>query len=95
MECSLFEPRGRAIQGVTCHHLSDKTGPLCGVAIVTEEDDLMMITESGSVIRTPASGIPAYGRTAGGVIVMRLAENDRICNVTVAQQKEEDETVEV
>lgn len=95
MECSLFEPKGRAIQGVTCHHLSDKTGPLCGVAIVTEEDDLMMITESGSVIRTPASGIPAYGRTAGGVIVMRLAENDRICNVTVAQQKEEDETVEV
>ncbi|MBQ4043381.1 MAG: DNA gyrase subunit A [Clostridia bacterium] len=95
MECGLFEPKGRAIQGVTCHHLSDKTGPLCGVAIVTEEDDLMMITESGSVIRTPASGIPAYGRTAGGVIVMRLGEGDRICNVTVAQQKEEDETVEV
>ena len=95
MECGLFEPKGRAIQGVTCHRLSDKTGPLCGVAIVTEEDDLMMITESGSVIRTPASGIPAYGRTAGGVIVMRLGEGDRICNVTVAQQKEEDETVEV
>jgi len=95
MDPTLFEPKGRAIQGVTCHNLSDKTGPLCGVAIVTEDDDLMMITESGSVIRTPASGIPAYGRTAGGVIVMRLGEGDRICNVTVAQQKEEDETVEV
>ena len=96
MECRLFEPKGRAIQGVTCHNLSDKTGPLCGVAVVTDEDDLMMITESGSVIRTPASGIPAYGRTAGGVIVMRLGEGDRICNVTVAQQKEEEEdTVEV
>lgn len=81
-----FEPKGRAISGVACHNLNEKTGALCGIAVVTESDDLMMITTSGTVIRTPAAGIPVYGRTAGGVIVMRPGEGDAICNVTVAAQ---------
>jgi len=87
---SVFEAKGRAIQGVCCHNITEKTGALCGVAVVTEDDDIMMITESGAVIRTPASGIPQYGRTAAGVIVMRLADGDRICNVTTAAQESEE-----
>ena len=89
MEPSAFEPKGRAIQGVTCHNLTEKTGELVGVAVVTDEDDVMMITESGSVIRTPAAGIPIYGRTAAGVIVMRLGEDDALCNIAIAAQEEE------
>jgi len=95
MECTLFDAKGRGIQGVCCQKLGDKTGRICGIAVVTDEDDLMMITESGTVIRTPARGIPAYGRAASGVIVMRIAEGDRICNVTTAQQKAEEETAEI
>jgi len=84
-----FEPKGRGIQGVIGHGISDRTGKLCGIAIVTDEEDLMLITETGTVIRTPASGIPTYSRTAAGVIVMRTGD-DKICNVTVVKQKEED-----
>ncbi|MGM9652322.1 MAG: DNA gyrase subunit A [Eubacteriales bacterium] len=87
MEPSAFEPKGRAIQGVTCHNLTDKTGRLAGIGVVTDTDDVMMITESGSVIRTPAAGIPVYGRTAAGVIVMRVGTDDSICNIAIAAQE--------
>lgn len=87
MEPSAFEPKGRAIQGVTCHNLTDKTGRLAGIGVVTDTDDVMMITESGSVIRTPAAGIPVYGRTAAGVIVMRVGADDSICNIAIAAQE--------
>ena len=93
MDPRSFEPKGRAIMGVTCHNLSDKTGDLTGIAVVTDTDDVMMITSSGTVIRTPVSGIPAYGRTAGGVIVMRLSEGDKICNFALAAQKEDEEEI--
>ena len=81
--------------GVTCHNLTEKTGKLCGIRTVGEEDDLMLITDSGTIIRTPVSGIPTYSRTAGGVIVMRLTEGQKLVNFTaVAHEEPEEETVE-
>ena len=89
------EMKHRGGFGVTCHRLTDKTGKLCGVRTVCDEDDLMMITDSGTMIRTPVSGIPTYSRTAGGVIVMRLAEGQKLVNFTaVAHEEPEEETVE-
>ena len=71
------------------HGVSERTGKVCGVAITAEDDDIMMITVGGTVIRTPANGIPTYSRTASGVIVMRTGD-DTICNVTLVKQKEEE-----
>jgi len=80
--------------GVTCHRLSEKTGKLCGIASVSDDDDLMMITDGGTVIRTPVAGIPTYSRTAGGVIVMRLGEGQKLANFTkVAKEPEGEEDV--
>ena len=80
--------------GVACHKITEKTGKLAGIATVSDDDDLMMITNSGMVIRTPVSGIPTYSRTAGGVIIMRLAENQKIANFTaVAHEDEEEEDI--
>ncbi|MBO5789288.1 MAG: DNA gyrase subunit A [Clostridia bacterium] len=70
--------KNRGGQGVTCHKLSEKTGNLASIATVDEEDDIMIITTDGTIIRTPVSGIPTYSRTAGGVIVMRLHGEDKI-----------------
>ena len=83
--------------GVTCHRLSDKTGKLCGIQSVSEDDDLMLITDGGTIIRTPVHGIPTYSRTAGGVIVMRLSEGQRLVNFTKVAREEdiEDEAAEV
>ena len=89
------EMKTRGGYGVTCHKLTEKTGLLCGIRTVAEEDDLMMITDSGTIIRTPVSDIPTYSRTAGGVIVMRLGEGQKLVNFTaVAHEEPEEEVVE-
>ena len=81
--------------GVVCHKLSDKTGMLCGVATVSDEDDLMMITNTGTIIRTPVADVPTYSRTAGGVIMMRLNEGQSLVNFTkVPHEEPEDEVAE-
>ena len=81
--------KNRGGHGVACHGISEKTGALAGVCAVTEEDDLMLITSEGIIIRTPVSGIPTYSRTAGGVIVMRLAEGVSVVNLTRLEKEEE------
>ncbi|MBQ5661606.1 MAG: DNA gyrase subunit A, partial [Clostridia bacterium] len=66
---------------------------LTGIAAVTDEDDIMMITDSGTIIRTPVSGIPSRSRSAGGVIVMRLGEEQRLVNFTTTAHVEEEEEI--
>ncbi len=81
--------------GVTCYNLTDKSGILTGVAAVDDNDDIMMITDSGTIIRTPVSGIPTRSRSAGGVIVMRLGDEQKLVNFTTTAHEEpkEDEAV--
>lgn len=89
-----YEAKGRAIQGVLCHKLSGKTGKLCSVSCATDNDDIMIITNEGTIIRTPVADIPVYSRTASGVIVMRLAPGASIVNTTIAAAEAEDEAAE-
>ncbi len=74
-----YNVRGRGTRGVFCHALSEKTGDLCGFAAVKEDDDLVMMTAQGQMIRMPVSDIPEYRRQTTGVIVMRLEEGDSVC----------------
>ena len=76
------EMKNRGGSGVSCHHLSEKTGDLAGICAAEEGDDLMLITDQGTIIRTPVADINTYSRTASGVIVMRLEEGQRIVNLT-------------
>lgn len=83
--------KNRGGKGVRCHGLSEKTGGLCSIASVSESDDLMLITSDGTMIRLPVSDIPTYGRSAGGVIVMRLSDGDKVVNfAAIAEEKEEE-----
>ena len=86
--------KNRGGYGVVCHKISEKTGQLCGIKTVAEDDDLMMITNSGTIIRTPVSDVPTYSRGAGGVIVMRLSEGQSIANFTSVPHEEAEEAVE-
>ena len=81
----------RGGKGMRCHNLNDRTGLLNGVALVDEDDDIMIITASGMIIRTRVAEISVIGRTASGVKVMRLAEDNFITNFTVVKK---DETAE-
>ena len=81
--------KNRGGGGVICHNLTEKTGLLAGIISVDEEDDIMMITDSGIIIRTPAADVSTYSRTASGVIMMRLEKGQKLVNVTKTAKEEE------
>ncbi len=79
----------------SCQNISEKTGKLCGVAVATEDEDLMLITDTGTLIRIAASEVSLLkGSSATGVRVMRLADDASIVSFAVAEKIEEDEETE-
>ena len=83
------EMKHRGGKGVTCHNINEKTGKLAALVTVSDDDDIMLITNEGTIIRTNVSGINVYSRTAGGVILMRLDEGCTINNVARLEKAEE------
>ncbi len=83
--------KNRGGMGVVCNNINDKTGRLAGISTVSEDDDIMIITDTGTIIRTPVKDIPVYSRCAAGVIVMRLGEGQSIVNFTRVASAEEEE----
>ena len=81
--------KNRGGMGVAAHKMTDKTGKLASIAAVKEDDDIMLITNEGTVIRTHVDSIPVHGRATGGVIVMRLSDEAKI--VTFARIPKEEE----
>ncbi|MBQ1962332.1 MAG: DNA gyrase subunit A, partial [Clostridia bacterium] len=81
----------RGGKGVTTHELTDKTGKVVDLLVVNDDDDIMLITSDGVIIRTPVSQIRVAGRATQGVIVMRVADGVRVvCAAAVPQEDEED-----
>ncbi|MBO5714801.1 MAG: DNA gyrase subunit A [Clostridia bacterium] len=86
------EMKNRGGMGIVCHNLSEKTGLLAGISVVDDDNDIMMITDQGQMIRIRVSDVPTYSRSARGVIVMRLSDGQHIVNFTkVAKEEPEDE----
>ena len=83
------EMKHRGGRGVTCHKIGEKTGKLASVVTVSDGDDIMLITNDGTIIRTSVDSINVYSRTAAGVIVMRLGENSLIKKVARLEPQEE------
>ena len=83
------EMKHRGGKGVTCQNITEKTGKLSSIITVSEDDDIMLITNEGTIIRTSVSGINVYSRTATGVIIMRLDEGSIINNVARLEKNEE------
>ena len=83
------EMKNRGGKGVSCQNINEKTGKLSAIITVADDDDIMLITNEGVIIRTSVSGINVYSRTATGVIVMRLADGAYINNVARLEKDEE------
>ena len=83
------EMKHRGGKGVTCHNITEKTGKLASIIAVSEDDDIMLITNEGTIIRTSVSGINVYSRTATGVIIMRMSDGAIINNVARLEREEE------
>ena len=83
----------RGGQGVYTMAITDKTGPLVGMRVVVnpEEEQLIVISEGGQVIRTPIENIRVTGRQTQGVIIMRLDEGDTVATIAGVASAEEAE----
>ena len=84
--------KSRGGMGVTCHNVTDRTGRVAGIAAVEENDDIMIITDSGTIIRTAVDSIPVYGRSAAGVIVMRVSDGQTCAGFTTVPKAEDEES---
>ena len=84
----------RGTMGFRCHNITERTGALIGISAVCDSDDLMVITDSGTIIRTHIAGISTYSQYAAGVIVMRLSEGQKCVSFTTvaAGGDDDDET---
>jgi DNA gyrase subunit A len=85
-----FNSHSRATKGQICYKTNNKTGPIIGTLTVSDNVDLMCITVHGLSIRTDVLTIPIQGRTAGGVIVSSLRDNDRIVSIAKTDKQEEE-----
>ena len=87
-----FTCHNRGGKGVICHNIGEKTGALAGIATVSEDDDLMLITSTGTMIRVNAGDLSRYGRSAAGVIVMRMDEGNYIVNFAKVEKQDDEES---
>ena len=87
-----FKIQHRGGRGVICYKLMEKTGDLVGVKAVEEENEIMLITTEGIVIRTPVSGISVLGRSASGVKLMRT--EDTVASIAKVRGDDNDDSEE-
>ena len=81
----------RGGKGIKAMNLTEKTGKLAAQLLVHDAEDLMLITNDGTVIRTPVSSISVLGRNTQGVRLMRVGEDSKVVCVARAEAESEDE----
>ena len=86
-----YPTKGRAGKGMKTANVTEKNGPLAGLLTVNGDEDLMIITDTGVMIRTNVANISQTGRSTMGVKVMRLDQDAKIVTFTsvAAAEKEE------
>ncbi len=89
-----YKIQSRGGKGVFTYKITEKTGKVAGLSTVTENDDIMLITSEGIIIRTFAAEISTFGRQTQGVRIMRLADGVKIVSLTLTPHEEEDENAE-
>ena len=92
-DISEFRLQSRGGKGIMAMRLTDKTGLMAAQLLVHEDEDIMLITDDGTIIRMPVSSISTIGRVSQGVRVMRVEDESRIVCVT-ATERDEDESDE-
>lgn len=91
---SEYKIQFRGGKGVTGYKITDKTGLIAGMSIVTNDNDVMIITTEGVVIRTDVAEISEFGRVTQGVRVMKLDEGVKIKSIEKTAKEEEKEESE-
>ena len=83
----LVQTRGG--KGILTYKITAKTGNIVGIRITTDEEDVMIITENGTIIRLEVKDINILGRTTQGVTLMRTNEGKVVSIETISPEEEE------
>ena len=92
-DISDYRLQGRAGKGVKAGNFNEKTGELVYLGFVKEDEDVMLITDNGIVIRVKSTDISKVGRDTQGVIIMRM-DKTKVSTVAVVPHEDEEEIVE-
>ena len=87
-----YRLQSRGGKGIKAGVFNDKTGELLALKLVTDENDIMIITTGGTIIRMHADTISRIGRATRGVRVMNVKDNDEVATVDVTERDDEAET---
>ncbi|MFS9193834.1 DNA gyrase subunit A [Streptococcus sp. OMI633] len=90
---SEYPTKGRGGKGIKTANITEKNGAIAGLLTVKGDEDLMIITDTGVMIRTGVANISQTGRSTQGVKVMRLDQDAKIVTFTTVQADEKDEEV--
>jgi len=85
-----YREQGRGGMGIKAMQLTDKTGDLAAMLFVHEDEDILLITDDGTIIRARAADVRLCGRATQGVRIMRLAEGSTVVGVCRAEKEEEE-----
>jgi DNA gyrase subunit A len=85
-----YRVQGRGGSGVMTMKITEKNGPIVAVRQVTDEDDVILASDKGKVIRTRVSEISEVGRVAQGVRLINLEDSERVAAVAKIVEKDEE-----
>ncbi|MGV2787403.1 DNA gyrase subunit A, partial [Clostridium perfringens] len=89
-----YRSQTRGGKGIKTINITEKNGPVVALKVVKSEEDLMIITSSGTIIRTSMEGISTMGRYAQGVKLINIREDDSVGTVCRADKSDEPEAGE-
>ncbi|MBS1402133.1 MAG: DNA gyrase subunit A [Oscillospiraceae bacterium] len=82
------EPQHRGGSGMKNYNTTEKTGKVAAVKVVEDGDDVLVVSDDGTIIRMEADGISVLGRATQGVRIMRLAEGAKVISVALTERAE-------
>ena len=93
-ESAEYPTKSRATQGVISIKVSERNGPVVGAIQVDEADQIMMITDAGTLVRTRVSEVSTVGRNTQGVTLIRTAEQEHVVGLQRVAEPVEDEELD-
>ena len=90
--CTEYGVKGRGGIGLKNYNVTEKTGNVADVKIVTGDEDVLVVTDDAIIIRIPVDGISLLGRSTQGVRIMRTAAGSRVISIETTEKNPEEET---
>ncbi|WP_299792770.1 DNA gyrase subunit A [uncultured Shewanella sp.] len=88
---SEYPAKSRATKGVVSIKVSERNGAVVGAVQVGENDEIMLISDKGTLVRTPATGVSTIGRNTQGVTIIRTAEEEKVVGLQRIDEIQEEE----